>query len=195
VSRPSARCARARSWSGGQSLRSTLNRLAIQPRRKAQKLSFSCLARRGPPAMNRACFSSVTVNDVSGCRIRPSHETADSRPHCGRGPAIQSDYPAGCESAARQFARPVIWIRARRRRGGWRVGPHTGKAGGHKVFRGSTERLPRLPPISGASSLHGLGQPAISVLLASSFESRSASSSQCGELSSAGKPATQSPNG
>jgi hypothetical protein len=49
-----------RSGPQGQSLRSTLNRLAIQPRRKAQKPSSSCLARRGPPAMNRACFSSLT---------------------------------------------------------------------------------------------------------------------------------------
>ena len=45
----------------GQSLRSILNRLPIQPRRKAQKLSCFCLARRGPPATNRACFSLVTV--------------------------------------------------------------------------------------------------------------------------------------
>ena len=49
-----------------QSLRSTLNRLAIQPRRKAQKPSFSCLTRRGPPAMNRACFSSVTGMRLAG---------------------------------------------------------------------------------------------------------------------------------
>ena len=33
------------------------------------------------------------------------------------------------------------------RRGGWRVDPHTGNSlGGYQVFRGSTERLPRLPP-------------------------------------------------
>lgn len=41
------------------------------------------------------CFLLVGHGDeVSGWRIRSSHETADSRPHCGRGPAIQSDYPA-----------------------------------------------------------------------------------------------------
>ena len=54
------------SGSESQSLRSTLNTLAIQPRRKAQKPSFSCRARRGPPAMNRACFSSATVTRLAG---------------------------------------------------------------------------------------------------------------------------------
>ncbi len=34
-------------------------------------------------------------DEGSRLRIRPNHETADSRPHCGRGPAIRSDYPAG----------------------------------------------------------------------------------------------------
>ena len=40
-------------------LRSTLKRLAIQSRRKAQKPSPSFRARRGPPAMNPARFSSA----------------------------------------------------------------------------------------------------------------------------------------
>jgi hypothetical protein len=65
--------------SGGQSLRSTLNRLAIQPRRKAQNPSPSCLARRGPPAMNRACFSSVTGSRLAASYVAPS-------PEAGRGP-------------------------------------------------------------------------------------------------------------
>ena len=86
-------------------------------------------------------------DEVSRWRILPSHETADSRPHCGRGPAIQSDYPAGCESAARQFARPVIWIRARRRRDDWRVGPYTGKAGGaHSIPGVDGEVVAPAPP-------------------------------------------------
>jgi hypothetical protein len=44
-----------------------------------------------------------------------------------------------------QFARWVIWIRAGQARR-WRVGPQPARSGGDKDFRGSTERLPRLPP-------------------------------------------------
>jgi hypothetical protein len=44
-----------------------------------------------------------------------------------------------------RVARSVVWI-PQARRGDWRVGPHAGKTGGRRVFRGSAERLPRLPP-------------------------------------------------
>src|SRR5512134_951733 len=46
-------------------LRSTLKRLAIQSRRKAQKPSPSFRARRGPPAMNPACLSSAMTGSYA----------------------------------------------------------------------------------------------------------------------------------
>ena len=66
----------------GQSLRSTPNRLPSQPRRKAQKPSFSCLARRGPPAMNR----SVTVTRLaSGAYDQAPSWPTPARLQAGRG--------------------------------------------------------------------------------------------------------------
>ena len=94
------------------SLRSTLNRLAIQPRKKAQKPSFSCLARRGPPAMNRACFSSVTVMRLAsgGVSLRLGN------------------------SLARCYGYRQV------RRDNWRVGPRTGNTEGARKTSGGRRR-------------------------------------------------------
>ncbi len=55
-----------------------------------------------------------------------------------------------------QFARAMIWIRVGQA-WRWRVGPHTGKPGGEQIFRGPTERLPRLPPNLGKQALADRG--------------------------------------
>ena len=81
-------------------LRSTLNRLAIQSRRKAKKPSPSLRVRRGPPAMNPARLSSAMHSIVvsrakHGLRFRDEEERPPARDQAEVPPHLPTTIAAG----------------------------------------------------------------------------------------------------